>query len=105
MAKSFLPVALSLGLMALALGGTSANAQAPCAPRDKMVERLKAGYGEALAAGGLQSETRVIEIYAAPETGTWTVLLTQANGMTCIMASGTNWHQQDPILAMKGIPG
>ena len=100
-----LPKALSLGLIVSALGGTSLHAQASCAPRDKLIERLETGYGEALAGGGLQSENRMIEVWAAPETGTWTVLMTQANGMACIMASGTNWHQQEPIAAAKGIRG
>ena len=100
-----LPIALSLGLIAIGLGTTTAHAQASCAPRDSLIERLASGYGEALAAGGLQSETRVIEIYAAPETGTWTVVMTQADGLSCIMASGTNWHQKEPEMAVKGLKG
>ncbi len=100
-----LPTALSLGLIALGIGAVPADARATCAQRDKMIERLEIGYGEALAGGGLQSEERMIEVWAAPETGTWTVLMTQADGLACIMASGTNWHQQDPVLALKGVPG
>lgn len=100
-----LSTALSLGLLTFVLSGTSAFAQASCAPRDKLIERLATGYGEALAAGGLQSEQRMIEVYAAPDTGTWTVLMTQANGVACIMASGTNWHQQEPDTSKLGIKG
>jgi hypothetical protein len=97
--------ALAFTSAACLLTATSSMAAASCAPRDKLVDRLTSGYGEALAGGGLQSATRVIEVWAAPETGTWTVVVTQANGLACIMASGTNWHQQEPALASKGIPG
>jgi predicted methyltransferase len=97
-----LPITLSLGLLVTGLG-TSADAASSCAPRDKLIEQLASGYGEALAAGGLQSETRVVEVYAWPDTGTWTVLMTNADGVACIMASGTDWHQQDELGAVKGI--
>ena len=92
--------AAALGLVALPV-----QAQSYCAPRDVVVERLVSGFGEGLAAGGLRSETQVLEVWAAPETGTWTILMTRADGQTCVMASGTNWHQQDPKLRLMGIPG
>lgn len=101
MARS-LPIALSLGLLVIGVGATDVSA-ASCAPRDKLIERLETGYGEALAAGGLQSETRVVEVYASPDTGTWTVLMTNAEGLACIMASGTDWHQQDELGSVKGV--
>ncbi len=87
----------------MTLAGAAA-AQSNCAPRDVIVERLTAGYHEGLAGGGLRSETQVLEVWAAPETGTWTVLITRADGMTCVMASGTNWHQQEPNLVLMGTP-
>ncbi|MEL7114601.1 MAG: hypothetical protein AAGP08_03265 [Pseudomonadota bacterium] len=58
-----------------------------------------------MTGGGLQSETRMIEVYSSKNTGTWTVVMTQADGFACIMASGTNWHALDPTEPVKGIPG
>jgi len=106
MSINMLSLGLSLGLAAAGLGVTQAHAQSACAPRDDVVTRLHDRFGEGLAAGGLQTAQQVIEVWAAPETGTWTLLMTRANGTTCILASGTNWHQQDPeIQLMKGVPG
>ena len=91
-------------LAAAGLGTAPAHAQANCAPRDMVLERLKAGYGETLTAGGLRSQSQVLEVWAATETGTWTVLVTTAEGMTCVLATGTNWHQNAPEAAAKGVP-
>jgi len=30
--------------------------------------------------------------------------MTHANGLTCVVASGTNWHQNDPKLVVMGVP-
>lgn len=87
-----------------AVAALPANAQTYCAGRDQIVERLTNGFGEGLAGGGLRSESQVLEVWAAPETGTWTILITQADGTTCVMASGTNWHQQDPNMVLMGVP-
>lgn len=88
------------------MAGTSpaAHAQTVCAPRDTVVERLSGSYGEGLAAGGLRSAEQVLEVWASPETGTWTVLVTRADGVSCVMASGTNWHQQEPTIVLMGTP-
>jgi len=82
------------------------HAQISCAERDKVVERLATGYGESFQGGGLQSEEQVIEVWFSEEDGTWTILLTRAEGTSCVMASGTNWRQPLPSDKLKaGIPG
>ena len=83
------------------------HAQTPnCAARDVVVEKLAAGYGEVFAGGGLQNAQHIFEVWFSEERGTWTILMTRADGVSCIMASGTNWREGD--MAMKspaGIPG
>jgi len=82
------------------------HAQISCAERDKVVERLAAGYGESFQGGGLQSEERVFEVWFSEEEGTWTILLTRADGTSCVMASGTNWRKPLPSDRLKaGVPG
>jgi hypothetical protein len=86
------------GLTLLAVTLPSATfAQSACASREIVVEKLSAKYGESFAGGGLQNATSVFEVWFSKEKGTWTILLTRADGMSCIMASGTNWHE--------GVPG
>ncbi|PRY22619.1 hypothetical protein CLV78_106160 [Aliiruegeria haliotis] len=77
-----------------------------CAPRDHVVERLQTTFKETQLGLGLQTNTRLVEIWSSDATGTWTILLTEPNGMSCIMASGGNWHGgiARPDLADLGIP-
>lgn len=63
-----------------------------CGMRDAVIGALAEGYGERLAGAGLQSETRVLEVWTSDESGTWTILMTRADGTTCIVASGTDWR-------------
>ena len=77
---------------------------AQCGPRDAVVDKLSSKYSEKLTAGGLQKTKKaaaVVEVWASPETGTFTVLMTNANGTTCIVAAGTDFFESD----IKTIPG
>lgn len=73
-----------------------AAAQAACARRDQVVAKLSEGYGEEAAGAGLQSATSIYEVWFSVEKGTWTILMSRADGITCIMASGTNWRDVRP---------
>ena len=86
---------------ALAVTGGTASAQA-CSDRTALVERLASKYGEVFAGGGLRDSSTVFEVWMSEDTGTWTILLTQANGTACIMASGTNWREALPAEMVKG---
>ncbi len=101
MHRHFATLALTAG-MAI----TSAPAwAAQCAKRDMVVEKLQNKYSEQLTAGGLHSarnNSAMVEVWASPETGTFTVMLTNANGVSCIMASGTDWFAAEPAVKPKG---
>lgn len=61
-----------------------------CAPRQVIVDMLQERYGETQSALGLQSDGRVLEIFAAPHGG-WTAIVTQPNGTSCAVAVGEGW--------------
>ncbi len=104
MKTSLMQTGFAIAVAAAGMAAAPAHAQTSCAPRDTVLDRLQSSFGEALAAGGLQSQSQVLEVWASQDTGTWTVLMTNANGLTCVVASGTNWHQNDPKLAVMGVP-
>ncbi len=95
--KAFVVVAALLPGMAMA--------QSNCANRDVVVDKLAAKYGEAFAGGGLQNTQQIFEVWFSPEQGTWTILMTRADGVSCIMASGTHWRDETPVKTPLGIPG
>lgn len=73
-----------------------------CAPRDQVVARLADKYGESRQAMGLGSNNAVMEVFANIEGGSWTVTVTMANGMTCLVASGQAYEALAEALPPKG---
>ena len=104
MKTSLIQTGVAIAIAAFGIIGTPAHAQTSCASRDLVLNRLQSNFGESLTAGGLRSQSQILEVWASDATGTWTVLMTTADGMTCVMASGTNWHQNKPKLAVMGVP-
>ncbi len=97
----------TLGLAATALTVTTpAFAQQFCADRSIVTDRLQANYGESFAGGGVRNEKSIFEVWMSEEKGTWTILMTMADGRTCVMASGTDWRVAMPSdMTPPGIPG
>ena len=95
---------LSLGVGALILAAGHAFAQSPrnCGDRDSIVARLAEGYGESRRSIGLGTANRVVETYANPETGSWTITVTMPNGTMCLMASGHAYEAVDDVLTPAG---
>lgn len=86
--------ALSLGFGGLILATHHAFAETPpqCAARDAVVGELTSRYGESRHGIGLAANNAVMELFASDETGTWTITVTLASGMTCLVASGENFE-------------
>lgn len=81
--------ALGLGLGGYAAAQGSRN----CADRERVVERLADAYGESRQSMGLALNNSVVEVFASLETGTWTIVVTSAAGLTCLVASGQSFER------------
>lgn len=75
--------------------GAPGQANRSCAERATLVERLENRLGEARQAMGLNRANAIIEVFASAETGTWTILVTTPNGISCLVASGDLWESQN----------
>ncbi len=67
---------------------------APMAPRADVVPRLADGFAETQRSFALGKKT-VVEVFASG-AGTFTILETNAAGMSCIIAAGTRWRNATP---------
>lgn len=93
----------TFGFGILALAATQATAQTRnCAPREVVVERLADGYGESRQSIGLGAQGAVVEVFASNDTGTWTITVTNPNGLTCLVASGQSYETLAEALPPKG---
>ena len=67
-----------------------------CGPRADILASLDSKYGETRRGGGVAGTTAVIELYASEKTGTWTILRTGVNGISCVLAVGERWQDDPP---------
>ena len=93
---------LTAALMVTGAVATQAQGMSVCLPHADAVAKLKNSYGEEKIGLGLgQRGASIVELFVS-ETGTWTVLVTRTNGMSCVAASGDNWSS-NPVLAGDAI--
>lgn len=83
-------------LTAVPAAATSPIAEIICAPRAEMIQRLQVEYGAARQGIGLDGPERMMEIWAAERSGDWTLVLTYADGKSCIVAMGEDWEAVAP---------
>lgn len=91
----------SLAIAAILTAPLDANAQQNCAPRDVVLQHLSERFGESRQAIGMGPDGRVVEVFAALGTGSWTITITLPNGLTCLVASGDAYENlaEDPAPA------
>jgi hypothetical protein len=97
-------MALSLGIAGVVLATQLVRANPQCAPREMVVQTLAARYGETRRSLGLAGPTRVMEVFASDDTGTWTITLTMPDGVTCMVASGEGYQTIDEVPPARGTP-
>jgi len=95
--------ALAAGLIA-ATPTAEAEGRQTCAKRDQVIRKLEERFGETLRSIGLHQTDGVVEIYSSETTGTWTILMTRPDGLSCLLASGQLWEQDAAPLAKSGTP-
>jgi hypothetical protein len=78
-------------LASVAFGGGSAHAQSNCEVRRSLIAKLDKSFGEHPVAIGLASTGNLLEVLISSD-GTWTILITNPDGFTCIAAAGEHWQ-------------
>ena len=91
MFKRLISAALVFGASAVAPPALAQNGN--CMPRDALVSTLTEKYGESLSAAGLHNTQQLVEVWSSPKTGSFTVIITQSSGISCVVATGENWSQ------------
>lgn len=86
------PLAVLLFVLTL-VPAPPADAQlaATCGDRATVLAQLASKYKEAPVNMGLANNGAVMEVLASDE-GSWTVILTSPQGITCMVAAGQHWE-------------
>jgi len=102
MFKRILGAALLFGL---AGQSPPAYAQSLCFARDQLTKRLAGKFSEVLRGGGFRNAQSILEVWTSANGATWTLLITRPDGVSCVVATGTEWHVAPDTPKMAGVSG
>jgi hypothetical protein len=88
----FLPV---VALLAAAPAVASAS-EPICEPHGALVARLSREWDESPVARGIDAHGAVVELLAASDGASWTILVIGPHGVACIAAHGRAWRVVPP---------
>ncbi len=83
---------------ALFLSTQAANAQQACSSHDEAMLQLEKQFSEQVAGRGLATNGKQMLELLVSETGSWTVLVSDPRGRSCVVASGENWQAKTLVL-------
>ena len=70
---------------------TTAPRPSLCGLRDKVVQALGVKYQEKVQSVGITRRGNLIEVMVSPQGKTWTILVTDPTGITCLVVAGAEW--------------
>ena len=90
-----LMLALGMAILAAPTGEAQqlgVEARIPCHSYDEIARQLGSRYKESPVSLGVQTNGNLLQVFASPESGTWTILSTSPAGTTCVIAAGKSWE-------------
>ena len=87
-----------LALTVISFGAPQASARNVCMKHADMTSLLNK-HKEAQTSIGLASNGSLIEVFTSADGGTWSIVMTDARGNSCVVAIGKDWdHRAQMIL-------
>ncbi len=78
-------------IVASCFAAPKALANPVCGNHKLVTDNLQQTYSETPVSIGVTVSGSVVEVYASPQ-GTWTMLITQPDGLSCLIAAGKDWE-------------
>jgi len=101
--QRFVPTAVGLAAT-LVPAAAFAEGAPQCAPRASVLGSLEQRYSERPIAAGLDNNGAVVEVLAAADGKTWTILVSMPNGVSCVVSAGEDWQAREQKVPAKGTP-
>ena len=94
-------ILLVVSLLSVHLIAEPANAgKTVCLSREIISDRLENRHAETPQAAGLATNGQVLEVFTS-KNGSWTLVLTDAKGFSCVIASGDAWTTITPTRSSR----
>ncbi|HMR33148.1 MAG TPA: hypothetical protein PKA13_18340 [Geminicoccaceae bacterium] len=88
-------LAFSMAVLAVSPGEAQqagVETRIPCHSYAEIARQLDNRYKESPVSLGVQTNGNLLQVFASPESGTWTILSTSPTGTTCVIAAGKSWE-------------
>lgn len=86
--------AVALGLLLAAKAATAE--QVPCSTHTNIIEQLERRHSEVPVSLGLSTAGKLVQVFSTADGATWTIVLTQPDGTSCVVAAGEHWQTWPP---------
>jgi len=73
-----------------------AAAAGRCTDQDKVARLLQDKHDENPVSLGLASSGKLVQVFSTEDGATWTLVLTDPDGTSCVVASGRYWQTVAP---------
>ncbi len=83
--------AITFVILVLSAAIRPAAAQEACVLHDAALQQLSKAYGEHVAGRGLTADGKIMFELLTSEGGSWTLIMTDVDGNTCMLAGGDVW--------------
>ncbi len=76
---------------------TAAAQQVACRPHDDVLPHLAQKYDEVPVAIGVTNSGGLVEVLTTADGGTWTIIVTTPQGISCLVAAGEGWRNRKQV--------
>lgn len=98
----FVVAAAAISVGALILAVQPAHAAEGCGDRKAILHALADRYDEAPVAAGVASNGIVVEVLTSPDGKSWTIVASNPDGTSCLLAAGDDWQNAKTVDPEKG---
>ena len=103
--KTLMKMAMVLApVAAMTFSTAPANAQTRCISHDGAVKQLAKKYKEKVVGRGLAKGNKSMMELFVSKKGTWTLVVTNTKGASCVVAAGENWFEVPATKVVAGDP-
>lgn len=83
--------AVCLAVLYAVASAAPAAAQPVCMPHEDLTSALLEDHEEQPVSMGVDLRGIIVEVFAAP-SGSWTLVVTKPDGISCLLATGEHWE-------------
>lgn len=90
-------IAIGAGLALVSSTAAAAPSPSQCNDRKQVIDLLAQKYKESPVAAGVTNNGGLVEVLTDGKGGTWTIIVTTPQGVSCLVAAGEGWRPMEQL--------